>query len=59
MWWSKQAGPATLSFSPSFSSTGTIDAPAESPASNPSTKSSYPSVTRTDRAPQARSNFQR
>ena len=33
MWWSKQAQPATLSFSPAFSSTGTIDSSVEAPAS--------------------------
>ena len=55
MWWSKQAGPATLSFSPSFSSTGTIDSPVESPSSNSGTKSSYPSVTRTERGPKRES----
>jgi cytoskeletal protein CcmA (bactofilin family) len=52
MWWSKQAGPATLSFSPAFSSTGTIDSPSDAPARKSGGKSPYPSTTvKTDRAP--------
>lgn len=50
MWWSKQAQPATLSFSPVFSSTGIIDSPVEAPASKPANTTSYPSISpRSDR----------
>lgn len=35
MWWSKQTQSAEPSFSPIFSSTGVIDAPAEDPVSKP------------------------
>ena len=54
MWWSKQSQPSTLSFSPSFSSTGTIEAPIESPSESPkpqpSHKNSYPTtISRNDR----------
>jgi hypothetical protein len=52
MWWSKQAQSATPSFSPAFSSTGTIDSPHEAPASQPANATPYPSVTPgADRAP--------
>ena len=52
MWWSKQAGPATLSFSPASGSTGTIDSPIEAPARKPASKSHYPTtVVKSDRAP--------
>jgi cytoskeletal protein CcmA (bactofilin family) len=52
MWWSKQAGPATLSFSGASGSTGTIDSPIESPARKPASKSHYPStVVKSDRLP--------
>jgi hypothetical protein len=52
MWWSKQAQPATLSFSPTFSSTGTIDSPIEAPASQPANTTPYSSITpRSDRVP--------
>jgi len=51
MRWSKQAQPEAVSFSPSFSSTGTIDSPVETPASGPST-STYPAISPgTERAP--------
>jgi len=51
MWWSKQAQPATLSFSPAFSSTGTIDSPIEAPH-HPADTTSYPAgITRVDRSP--------
>lgn len=50
MWWSKQAQPATLSFSPVFSSTGIIDSPVEAPASKPANTTPYPSISpRSDR----------
>jgi cytoskeletal protein CcmA (bactofilin family) len=35
MWWSKQTQSAEPSFSPAFSSTGVMDAPAEGPVSQP------------------------
>ena len=44
MWWSKQAQPAAPSFSPGFSSTGTLDSPIEAPASQPSNATPYPSI---------------
>lgn len=44
MWWSKQAQPATLSFSPTFSSTGIIDSPIEAPAKQPANTTPYPSI---------------
>jgi hypothetical protein len=43
MWWSKQAQPAALSFSPAFSSTGVIDSPAESPVNQSANTTPYPS----------------
>jgi cytoskeletal protein CcmA (bactofilin family) len=52
MWWSKQAQSATPSFSPAFSSTGTIDSPHEAPASQPADTTPYPSITPgSDRVP--------
>jgi cytoskeletal protein CcmA (bactofilin family) len=51
MRWSKQ-GPEAVSFSPSFTSTGTIDSPVETPASGPAGTSTYPAISpRTERAP--------
>jgi cytoskeletal protein CcmA (bactofilin family) len=50
MWWSKQAQPASGSFSPAFSSTGVIDSPAKGPGSQSANTTAYPSVSpRTDR----------
>jgi hypothetical protein len=43
MWWSKQAQPAALSFSPAFSSTGVIDSPAESAVNQSANTTPYPS----------------
>jgi cytoskeletal protein CcmA (bactofilin family) len=52
MWWSKQAQPATRSFSSAFSSTGIIDSPIEAPASQPANTTPYPSINpRSDRVP--------
>ena len=54
MWWSKQAGPATVSFSSASGSTGTIDPPIEAPA--PGSKTHYPStVVKSDRLPKRES----
>ncbi|MGD0957106.1 MAG: polymer-forming cytoskeletal protein [Candidatus Acidiferrales bacterium] len=50
MWWSKQAQPATPSFSPAFSSTGVIDSPIEAPASQP-TDTGSDSIPRRDATP--------
>ena len=51
MWWSKQAQPAALSFSPAYSSTDTIDHPAATPAAGAATTTSYPATSkRVDRA---------
>jgi cytoskeletal protein CcmA (bactofilin family) len=44
MWWSKQAQPAGPSFSPGFSSTGTMDSPIEAPEGQPSNATPYPSI---------------
>ena len=44
MWWSKQAQPATRSFSSAFSSTGVVDSPIEAPANQPANTTRYPSV---------------
>jgi cytoskeletal protein CcmA (bactofilin family) len=44
MWWSKQAQPALLSFSPAFSSTGKINSTIEAPASQPSDTTTYTSI---------------
>lgn len=45
MWWSKQGQAEELSFSPSHSSTGTIDSPVEAPESQPTGTTSFPAIT--------------
>src|SRR5271170_7039966 len=44
MWWSKHAHSATSSFSPAFSSTGTIDPPEAEEVRHPAPRSSRPSL---------------
>jgi cytoskeletal protein CcmA (bactofilin family) len=46
MGWSKQAQTETLSFSPAFSSIGTIELPIEAPAAQPANTAPCPSITR-------------
>jgi len=49
MWWSKQTERA-LSFSPSYSATGTIESPVESPATGSAGATTFPAVSpKTDR----------
>lgn len=52
MWWSKQAHSATLSFSPSSSSTGIVDSSTEAPGSQPVNPIPHRSIRpRSDRVP--------